>query len=297
MAEVKWIRIVTDIFDDEKILLIEQLPQGDSLIVIWFKLLCFAGKQNNGGVFMLNDRIAYTDEMLATIFRRPLTMVRLALETFEQFGMIAVIDGAITIPKWELHQNIEGLDKIREQTRQRVARHRDKQKQIAENVTLPVTLRNATDKDIDKELDKDTEGEEGYISNIQGQQKNPSPAPPIEPLQTAYQTDIDEIIATWNAQSCTHKIDKIPFGGRRYSNTMICINNNLPNFLLTIKDLDNQAWFADRAKRHDPLKYDWFIDPNNYIKVVEGNYRDLRQAEHRETDQERALRMIEEATE
>lgn len=140
-------------------------------------------------------------------------------------------------------------------------------------------------------------GEEGYINNIQGQQNNPPPAPPIEPLQVAYQTDLDEIIATWNTQSCTHKIDRIPFGGRRYSNTMICINNNLPNFLLTIKDLDNQAWFADRAKRNDPLKYDWFVDPNNYIKVTEGNYRDLRQAEHKETDQERALRMIEEATE
>ena len=45
MAEVKWIKIVTDIFDDEKILLIETLPEADSIIVIWLKLLCLAGKQ------------------------------------------------------------------------------------------------------------------------------------------------------------------------------------------------------------------------------------------------------------
>lgn len=153
MAEVKWIRIVTDIFDDEKILLIEQLPQGDSLIVIWFKLLCLAGKQNNGGVFMLNDRIPYTEEMLATIFRRPLSTVRLALATFENFGMIAVVDGAITIPKWEIHQNIDGLEKIREQTRQRVAKHREKQKLIAENVTLHVTECNATEEEKEKDID------------------------------------------------------------------------------------------------------------------------------------------------
>jgi len=79
MAEVKWIKIVTDIFDDEKILLIESLPSADGILVIWFKLLCLAGKNNNKGVFTLNDRIAYTDEMLATIFRRELNTVRLAL--------------------------------------------------------------------------------------------------------------------------------------------------------------------------------------------------------------------------
>ena len=38
-SDVKWIKITTDIFDDEKILLIESLPEADSIIVIWFKLL------------------------------------------------------------------------------------------------------------------------------------------------------------------------------------------------------------------------------------------------------------------
>ena len=97
MSDVKWIKITTDIFDDEKILLIESLPECDSIIVIWFKLLCLAGKMNNSGVFMMNDSIAYTDSMLATIFRRKETTVKLALDTFEQFGMIRRINGAVTI--------------------------------------------------------------------------------------------------------------------------------------------------------------------------------------------------------
>ena len=155
MADVKWIKIVTDIFDDEKILLIETLPEADSIIVCWFKLLCLAGKMNNSGVFLLNDRIAYTDKMLATIFRRKESTVKLALQTFESFGMIEMINGAITIPNWEKHQNIDGLDKIKEQTRLRVAKHREKQKILAlnecnvtGNVTdnVTVTLCNATEK-------------------------------------------------------------------------------------------------------------------------------------------------------
>ena len=133
MADVKWIKITTGIFDDEKILLIESLPEADSIIVIWFKLLCLAGKQNNSGVFMMANSMPYTEPMLATIFRRKESTVRLALQTFEQFGMIEIIDGVITIPNWEKHQNLDQLTKIKEQTKKRVAKHREKQKLLASN--------------------------------------------------------------------------------------------------------------------------------------------------------------------
>ena len=39
MLKVKWIKIVTDIFDDEKMLLIESMPEANSLIVIWLILI------------------------------------------------------------------------------------------------------------------------------------------------------------------------------------------------------------------------------------------------------------------
>lgn len=159
MATVKWIKICTDIFDDEKIALIESMPEADGIIVIWFKLLCMAGKQNNGGVFMLNDKIAYTDEMLATIFRRPVNTVRLALQTFENFGMIEVVNNAYTIPNWEKHQNLDKMEKLKEQNRLRVAKHREKQKLLANNdeCNVTVTERNATDIDKDIDIDKDKE--------------------------------------------------------------------------------------------------------------------------------------------
>lgn len=166
MADVKWIKIVTDIFDDEKMLLIENLPDADSVIVIWFKLLCLAGKQNNGGVFMLNDKIAYTDEMLSTVFRRPLNTVRLALKTFETYGMVEIIDNVVTIPNWEKHQNIDALAAVREKTRKRVAAYRERQKVLTEQTDekrCNVTVResNATEEELegDKDLDITTDKE------------------------------------------------------------------------------------------------------------------------------------------
>ena len=131
MADVKWIKITTDIFDDDKILLIESLPEADSIIVIWFKLLCLAGKQNNSGVFIMGNRIAYTDKMLATIFRRKETTIQLALQTFEQFGMIELIDGVITIPNWGKHQSLDQLESRNEYMKNYMSEYRKKQKLLS----------------------------------------------------------------------------------------------------------------------------------------------------------------------
>lgn len=155
MSEIKWIKITTDIFDDEKICLIDALPDPDAILVIWFKILTLAGKHNSNGLLMMTDKVHYTDEMLATIFRRPLNTVRMAIGVFEQFGMIEIIDGIISLPNWEKHQNVDGMEKIKEQTRNRVAKYRKKQKNLAlGNVT--VTDGNALEEDKDKNrLDKD----------------------------------------------------------------------------------------------------------------------------------------------
>ena len=130
MAEVKWIKIVTDVFDDEKILMIETMPEADTIIVIWFKLLCLAGKQNNSGVFQMGQ-MPYTDEMFSTIFRRPLNTVRLALKTFEQFGMIEIVHNTVTIPNWGKHQNIDQIESRNAYMKNYMREYREKQKLIS----------------------------------------------------------------------------------------------------------------------------------------------------------------------
>jgi predicted phage replisome organizer len=128
--EIKWIKLYTAMFDDDKIKLIESLPEKDSILIIWIKLLTQAGKCNASGHLILNNKIPYTDEMLATVFNRPLNTVRLALNTFEEFGMIEFYDDMLKISDWEDTQNIEGMEKIREQNRLRKQKQRLNQKQI-----------------------------------------------------------------------------------------------------------------------------------------------------------------------
>lgn len=158
MAEVKWIKITTDVFDDEKILLIESMPSADSIITIWFKLLILAGKQNNNGVFMMSNKLPFTDEMLATIFRRDLNTVRLALKTFEDFGMIEVVDNVITIPNWNKHQTLDAYEKKKERDRLYQQNRRKKQKNLIEQKSPDKSSYVAvSDKEEEKEEDKEKE--------------------------------------------------------------------------------------------------------------------------------------------
>lgn len=129
-SAVQWIKVTTDIFDDEKMLLIDSMPDSDEIIIIWFKLLCFAGKQNNKGVFMMNS-IPYTTKMLSTIFRRDEETVIKALNIFKEFGMIQYINGAITITNWGKHQNLDKIEANNEYMRNYMREYRKKQKAVA----------------------------------------------------------------------------------------------------------------------------------------------------------------------
>ena len=199
MSEIKWIKITTDIFDDEKIRLIDALPDHDAILVIWFKILALAGKHNRNGLLMMSDKVHYTDEMLATIFQRPLNSVRMALGIFEQFGMIEIIDGVITLPNWEKHQNIDGMEKIKEQTRNRVARHREKQKNLAlGNVTCNVTVTDGN------ALEEEVEGDKTKIKNRLDKDKNITTTTSSENILELFQSEFRRLLSGFEIEGINH---------------------------------------------------------------------------------------------
>ena len=128
MSDVKWIKLATDLFEDEKILLLDTEPDADALIVLWVKLLCLAGRQNRRGVFEMSNGVACTTEMLAMFFRRPVELVERALELFQRYGMVEIADGKVCIPNWEKHQNLDALEKKREYQRNLMRSRRNAQK-------------------------------------------------------------------------------------------------------------------------------------------------------------------------
>jgi predicted phage replisome organizer len=110
-----WIKIITRIFDNPKIIAIGELPEGDGLLLIWFKLLCLAGVQNRSGQIYLTESVSFTPELLAAKWRCKPTLVQLALTVFQRYGMISIdSEGIISILNWCKYQNEAGLAQIRE---------------------------------------------------------------------------------------------------------------------------------------------------------------------------------------
>lgn len=128
---MKWIKLSTNMFGDSAIKIIEAMPEHDSILVIWIKLLCLAGSEENSGVLQMENSVTYTDEMLAAMFNRPITTVRLAMQTFLDLGMIENVGGTYVISSWEKHQGSEQVEKYRAQHAARMRRYREKQRVLA----------------------------------------------------------------------------------------------------------------------------------------------------------------------
>ena len=155
MSDVHWIKLSTRTFSSSrKIKYFESLPNADTILVIWIKLLLLAGSVNDDGQIYLTPKIPYTKEMLANELRRPLDIVEKALSLFAEYGMIEIDKDYIHLTSWDKYQSTEELGKIREQNRRRQAKYRAKHKGNNGNVISngSVTQGNAPDTDTETEI-------------------------------------------------------------------------------------------------------------------------------------------------
>jgi len=131
VSEIKWIKITSYMFEDEKIRLIDAMTNGVMVIYVWLRLLVQAGKINANGYIYLTENIPYTEEMLSTLFCKSLESIKFALKILCDFQMIEIdSNNIIKILNWDKHQNIEGMERVRAQNKKRAEAYREKKKQI-----------------------------------------------------------------------------------------------------------------------------------------------------------------------
>ncbi len=254
---VKWIKITTNMFEDEKIDFIESLPEADAILIIWIKLLTLAGKCNANGFIFLTEKIPYTEEMLSHKFRRPASIVKLALETFKRLEMIEINDkGYLKITNWEKHQNIEGLDKIREQTRKRVARYRERQKLLQDNsdsnVTCNVTVTQSNAIEVEEELDIDKEED----TNI--------PPVPYEKIKDVYNSICKSLTKVRTVSN--NRKQHLKARWRQF-------NYSLTTFEEVFRKVEASEFCKGKNDRGWRADFDWLIkNDHNMTKVLEGKY-------------------------
>ena len=248
MNGLKWIKICSDIFDDEKILMIESLPNADNIIVIWFKLLCLAGKSNKSGVFLMNDKIAYSDEMLAAIFRRDVKIVRMALKTFQDFAMIEIINDTVTIPNWSKYQTLDAYEKKKERDRIYQQNRRKKQKLLAEK------SKKSSDKSLDPSVD---------VATLE------------EDIDKERDIDIDintkVFIEKWNSLGLNKLIN---IKNKRLKSLKARVKEyGIEKVMEAIDNINQSDFLKGKNDRGWQIDFDWLMKPNNFIKVLENKYK------------------------
>ena len=259
MAEVKWIKMATNIWDNRKIVQIESLPDGDTIIVIWLKLLCLAGTTNDSGMVYFTKEIPYTEQMLATLFNRPLATIQFALKVFQEFEMISIIDDFLQISNWKKYQNIEGMDKIREQNRIRKQNQRERQKIMIEQDMSRDMSRDVTQQSKNKKEDIDKEKDNKLIVS----------------KDTICQTDVRRVIEEWNKlqEVGINPIRDIKPSSKRYQLLKGRIREyGIDEVLNAINNVRNSDFLRGENNRGWMITFDWFVKPNNFVKVLEGNY-------------------------
>jgi predicted phage replisome organizer len=154
--DVKWVKLTTDMFDNRKIKHLRRLPDGNNIVLIWVMLLTMAGRCNSNGMIFLTENIPYTPKMLADELDFEENTVILALQALENLDMIMTDGKFFSIAGWEEYQNVEGMDKIREQNRLRKQRQRANQK-LLEGVSRDShgTVTECHAIDVEKEQEKD----------------------------------------------------------------------------------------------------------------------------------------------
>ena len=261
MAKVSWIKIETEMFNNVKIGHIRKLPEGNNIVLIWVMLLTMAGRCNANGLIFLTENIPYNEKLLADELGFDESVIQLALTALENFGMITRDGNMLAIPGWEEHQNIEGMDKIREQNRIRKQKQRERQKLAIEQDMSRDSSRDVTQqsKSKNKKEDKDIEKDNNLIVS----------------KDTIRQTDVQRIIDEWNTLEEFGITPVKRMTPKREQAVKARIRqNHMDDILEAIENIRHSSFLQGQNKEGWMITFDWFLKPGNFAKVFEGNYLD-----------------------
>ena len=142
MVQVQWLKVYTDIFDNEKMKKLLRNRDGDTYFRVWIQLLTLAAKSNQHGAILLGENIPMSKDDLAKVMHKTLNKFEKIIQDLHKLDMIIIEKETICIKNWDMYQSADELEKLRESNRRRQQKYREKQK--ASNVA--VTLSNTEDK-------------------------------------------------------------------------------------------------------------------------------------------------------
>ncbi len=163
MVQVQWLKVYTDIFDNEKMKKLLRNRNGDTYFRVWIQLLTLAAKSNQHGAILLGENIPMSKEDIAKVMHKTLNKLEKIIQDLYELDMIIIEKETICIKNWDMYQSADELEKLRESNRRRQQKYREKQKDSNVIVTSSNTEdKNREEKNKNRQDISNLENESGF---------------------------------------------------------------------------------------------------------------------------------------
>lgn len=268
-----WLKLHKDFFKRHDISIVEDMPNGKDYVLFYLKLMLES--VDHEGALRFSDTIPYSETMLASVTRTNVDIVRSALKIFIELGMVEVFDDKTLF----LRQVAELLDSETYQAKRKREMKQDLP-QIGSGVKFtPPEVKNTQEIDIDTDIETDTESEE-EIEKERGTLSDES---------VCRTQDVRQVVEAWNSLG-VQVLRKVPPSTTKTGQMLRARirEYGIGSVLEAVEMVRASDFLMGRTNADWRITFDWFVRPNNFPKVVNGNY-DNRAKKQPETKKAREM--------
>lgn len=278
-----YLKLKENFYEDEKIIMLESLPDGMLYSNILMKLYLRSLKRE--GKLMISDRIPLNPVALSQITRHSVGDVEKAIKVLQELELIEILDnGAIYMLDI---QNFIGKSSTEADRIRSYRKKIDDEKQLELNPAEDNSVTNVRQmytRDRDRDITRDRDRCDNFQSEINqsiNQDCTLGKEMPTQ-LENSVKSEIKnnseqaKIIEEWNSiDDNVPNVTLIRSGSTRQKLLQARINEyGFNNVLKAIDNVKNSQYLKGYVKSFR-ITFDWFIKPNNFPKVLDGNYNDF----------------------
>lgn len=246
-----WLKLKEDFFRDKAIKKLRRIAGGDTYTIIYLKMLLLSMK-DDGRIFLegVEDTIA---EEIALEIDEDYDNVKITINYLISVGLIDICEDDIIL------NQIPTMTGSECDSASRVRKYRETKTLQCNAKSLPsntgVTFSNT---EIEKEKEKEI----------------------ILSKDNIRQTEVRRLAESWNLLSefGIPKISKMASTSQRYKMASARIDQyGIDEVLRAVENIKNSSFL--QGSKNFVITFDWFVKPNNFPKVLDGNYTDKKSNE------------------
>ena len=250
-----WLKLHRNFFKRHDIRILENMPNGKELVLFYLKLL--TESVDHEGRLRFSDTLPYSEEMLASVTDTEAETVRTAMQIFREYKLLEIQeDGTIFLPAAAKLLDSETYQTKRKREAAEAASLLPGVETTPDGVILTLEKEIEKETDTDTEKDKDKESEDLTVPGGTVCRAN----------------DARRVLEAWNSLGL-QQLSRVTAESRRGNMLRARIAEYGTDAVLkAIEKIRNSDFLKGQNAKGWIITFEWFVKPNNFPKVLEGNY-------------------------